>query len=266
MNTAEQSTFNQAVYMANIGQKNQAYNTFSKIEAINPNDVEVLLWLAYTAPSLDISKEIIKRAKLVSPNNPMISQSENWFASQKPELKHQVSNFSTKAENINNSSYNYLTGDQKINTKKVWSVLSQLCAIGVLVGLFLPWTKTKLFGGEYFVDAVGISYDSTRSSNSGQQFSFTPNSSSIIIISITVIILILLEVGTRTNMPKVFEIIIAVVAIIGAIFFGILIYSGNQSVNSYFGIQTLGEGPFTCLIASILLMIFTIVTASIEKK
>lgn len=77
------TAFNQAAIQAQFGQKWQAHASFKALETDNPLDLNLLLWLAYTAPSLEKADAYIKRAALQEPGSPSVAQAQFWFSQQR---------------------------------------------------------------------------------------------------------------------------------------------------------------------------------------
>jgi hypothetical protein len=77
------TAFNQAVIQAQTGQIGQAYASFKALETDNPLDLNLLLWLASTAPSLEEADAYIKRAALQEPGSPSVGQARFWLSQQR---------------------------------------------------------------------------------------------------------------------------------------------------------------------------------------
>lgn len=71
----------QAVYQFQTGDKTQAYQSFKNLQYDNPNDINLLLWLAYSAPDLEIAYTYIKRAASIQPDSPSVAQAWLWLKS-----------------------------------------------------------------------------------------------------------------------------------------------------------------------------------------
>jgi hypothetical protein len=77
------TAFNQAVIQAQTGHIGQAHASFKALETDNPFDLNLLLWLASTAPSLEEADTYIKRAALQEPGSPSVAQARFWFSQQR---------------------------------------------------------------------------------------------------------------------------------------------------------------------------------------
>jgi hypothetical protein len=76
------AAFNQAVGLAQSGQKEQAYQALKRLEHENPTDTNLLLWLAYTAPNLEETRSYINRAARLDPDSPSLAQAHLWLDGQ----------------------------------------------------------------------------------------------------------------------------------------------------------------------------------------
>lgn len=76
------SAFNQAAAQAQSGQKWQAHTAFKALERDNPLDVNLLLWLAFTAPNRDEAYGYVNRAALYDPASPSVAQAQIWLSQQ----------------------------------------------------------------------------------------------------------------------------------------------------------------------------------------
>lgn len=80
MDAIDLATFNEAVRLAQSGQSAYAYDNLSRLSELYPNDTNVLLWLAFTAPDPYISQQAIARIELVEPHNPSLPAAKEWLA------------------------------------------------------------------------------------------------------------------------------------------------------------------------------------------
>jgi hypothetical protein len=83
MDMADLPTFYKAVSMAQAGNKAAAYQQFKSLEMRNLNNIDVLLWVAYTAPTLLEAEVQITRASALAPNEPGVLQARQWLAREK---------------------------------------------------------------------------------------------------------------------------------------------------------------------------------------
>ncbi len=77
------AAFNQAVVQAQVGQKWQAHAAFKALETDKPLDLNLLLWLASTAPSLEEAEAYINQAALQEPHSPSVAQAQFWLSQQR---------------------------------------------------------------------------------------------------------------------------------------------------------------------------------------
>lgn len=75
--------FYQAVAQAQAGNKAAAYQQFKSLEMRNLNNIDVLLWVAYTSPTLLEAEVQIARASALAPNEPGVLQARQWLAREK---------------------------------------------------------------------------------------------------------------------------------------------------------------------------------------
>ena len=73
---------NKAIALAQSGQKAEAYIQLRGLAYYHPQEVNLLLWLAFTAPSLDESRYCISQAQRLEPQNPSVAQAISWLAKQ----------------------------------------------------------------------------------------------------------------------------------------------------------------------------------------
>jgi hypothetical protein len=74
--------FNQAVATAQAGNKFDAYIQLKSLQKDNPSDINLILWLVFTAPNLDEAKKLIGMAKFMDPSSASVKQAEEWLAGQ----------------------------------------------------------------------------------------------------------------------------------------------------------------------------------------
>ena len=83
MDVADLPAFYKAVSMAQAGNKTAAYQQFKSLEMRNLNNIDVLLWVAYTSPTLLEAEVQITRASALAPNEPGVLQARQWLAGEK---------------------------------------------------------------------------------------------------------------------------------------------------------------------------------------
>lgn len=75
--------FNQAVALANTGQKEQAQLLLARLAADNPTSSQVWLWYAFTQSDLAKAEWALNRVQQLEPANPDLRHAYNWVASEK---------------------------------------------------------------------------------------------------------------------------------------------------------------------------------------
>jgi hypothetical protein len=83
MNTADLQTFNNAVQLANSGNKPLAYQQLKALEPNNPQDTNLLLWLAFTSPDLNESGYLADRITAIEPTNSNLAGLRSWLEIEK---------------------------------------------------------------------------------------------------------------------------------------------------------------------------------------
>jgi hypothetical protein len=93
MDQFEASFYNQAITLAKMGHREQAYSFFKKIAQTNPQDQNLVFWLAYTAPSLETSQDLLDQAYTLDPDNPALRQANQWLTNEKLNLPQPAQGF-----------------------------------------------------------------------------------------------------------------------------------------------------------------------------
>jgi hypothetical protein len=83
MNPIDVQTFNQAIAMAQAGQKQDAYGQIKSLYYNYPENTDVLLWMAYTTADLGEAEWAINRAATIAPGNGRVLQALEWLAKAK---------------------------------------------------------------------------------------------------------------------------------------------------------------------------------------
>src|SRR5690242_8974727 len=86
MDQHEATFYNQAITLAKMGHREQAYSFFKKIANNNPQDQQVIFWMVYTAPSLEKAQELLDRAHTINPDSPALQQADQWLTNEKLRL------------------------------------------------------------------------------------------------------------------------------------------------------------------------------------
>lgn len=79
--------FNHAVALAHAGEKLLANDKLRYLAQLYPNQPDILIWLAFTAPTLREAEEAINRVAIIQPNYPSLPDARSWLARQKTEQK-----------------------------------------------------------------------------------------------------------------------------------------------------------------------------------
>jgi len=87
MFAADTKTFNQAVAMAQAGQKQQAYTILNELVSRIKDSGNLYLWIAFTTPDMDEARYMINKAASIDPANPALGQAFNWLADEEAKLK-----------------------------------------------------------------------------------------------------------------------------------------------------------------------------------
>ncbi len=73
-------SFNEALTLAQAGKKLEAYQAFKALEATNPADFNLCLWLAFTAPTQQEAQRAVTRASQLNPDHPSVIQAREWLS------------------------------------------------------------------------------------------------------------------------------------------------------------------------------------------
>ena len=74
--------FNQAVELANSGQKEEARRRLVELMRVYPDDANILLWFAFTTPNRVQSQLALSKVRVLDPRNPSLPGAESWLAAQ----------------------------------------------------------------------------------------------------------------------------------------------------------------------------------------
>ena len=84
MNPEQMQVFNQAVQLAQSGQREQAYAELKKLSiATGAKDTSLLLWLAFTSPDIDEAETAISMAETQDPASASVMSARNWLMQEK---------------------------------------------------------------------------------------------------------------------------------------------------------------------------------------
>ena len=76
---ADLQQFQQAVSIAQAGRKEEAHTVLTQLAYTNPNDSNLLLWLAFTATNLSTAHFALTRLRQLDPANPSLPGAESWL-------------------------------------------------------------------------------------------------------------------------------------------------------------------------------------------
>lgn len=82
MNSYDLDQFQQAIKLAQSGQKNLAYTRIKILLQANPAEVNLWLWLIFTTPDLAEAEQALDRVRLLDPHNPGLISASNWLHSE----------------------------------------------------------------------------------------------------------------------------------------------------------------------------------------
>ena len=94
MDQHEAALYNQAVTLAKMGHREQAYSFFKNLAKSHPQNQSLILWLVYTAPSLVDAQDALDRAYALNPDNPALQQANQWLTNEKLDLPQPASGYS----------------------------------------------------------------------------------------------------------------------------------------------------------------------------
>ncbi len=73
--------FNRAIYLAQGGYKQEAYQLFKSLEPGRSQDINLLLWIAFTTVYPAEAHQSIATAATIAPSNPDVVQAQTWVKS-----------------------------------------------------------------------------------------------------------------------------------------------------------------------------------------
>ncbi len=204
MNPNDFQAFNQAIMLAQSGDKSQAYNRLKALQPTYPQDVKLLLWIAFTSPSLDEARRSIELASLIEGGNPQVQQARQWLIdemSRQQALPHSTGQYLAVAQPVAPPPQVYdpnlvyrppvsvapaqaplpYTVEVKPLKKAglpIWAILLPLFAVVTLVAAFLLFQATAANSNNSYT-VYSTPEDMFRNAGVGQQAQFygrlTPN-------------------------------------------------------------------------------------------
>ncbi len=82
MTPVDKQKFDQAVTLAQAGSKQEAYTILSQLAPSNPDDSNILLWMAFTASDPARARLMLGKVALLDPDNPALESAKNWLTTQ----------------------------------------------------------------------------------------------------------------------------------------------------------------------------------------
>jgi hypothetical protein len=79
MNELDVADFNKAIALAGNGEKETAHRTLAKLRNIYPNNVNLLMWYAFTAAQLSEARSSLELAGRYEPQNPNLPAAFQWL-------------------------------------------------------------------------------------------------------------------------------------------------------------------------------------------
>jgi hypothetical protein len=75
----ELQRFNQAIALAQSGNKFQAHQILTELVSTQPNDPNLLLWLAFTSEDLTKARTYLEKVAWLEPANPSLASAQSWL-------------------------------------------------------------------------------------------------------------------------------------------------------------------------------------------
>ncbi|MEI6045666.1 MAG: hypothetical protein WCS37_15070 [Chloroflexota bacterium] len=87
MLTADTERFNQAILFAQSGQREKARAIIVQLLRSEPNDPNLLLWLAFTSNKLEQARLALSKVRVIDPANPSLPDAESWLLQQEAQTQ-----------------------------------------------------------------------------------------------------------------------------------------------------------------------------------
>lgn len=94
MNNNDLATYSQAISYAKVGYNEKAFELIKGISRTNPDNLNLLFWGVYTAPNHERAQTLLDRARMLAPNNEILSQAEIWLTNERYKLPHPPGGYS----------------------------------------------------------------------------------------------------------------------------------------------------------------------------
>lgn len=86
MTPTDKQKFDQAVALAQAGRNQEAYNILGQLAPSNPDDSNIMLWMAFTASDPAKARLMLGKVAMLDPDNPALPGARNWLAAQEKKL------------------------------------------------------------------------------------------------------------------------------------------------------------------------------------
>jgi len=145
MNANDTARCQQAIELANSGQKQQAYQIFCDLYTSNPEDTTVLTWIAFTTPRLDEAQRAIATIERLEPGHPNLFMLHNRVSSM--QSRGVYAQYPGQFGHVMTCPYCHSTGPAHI-TQKI-SIGGWIC-FAVLLIAFFPLCWVGLLMKKYY--------------------------------------------------------------------------------------------------------------------
>lgn len=142
MNERDTARCQQAIIMANAGDKQQAYQIFCDLQRDNPEDTTVLTWIAFTTPRLDEAQRAIRDIERLEPGHPNLGMLRERVGKMRPPVQPQP-RYVSSSRMVMTCPYCGYTGPDQVKSRVstggwitfvvVLLLFFPLCWIGLLI-------------------------------------------------------------------------------------------------------------------------------------
>ncbi|NWJ46102.1 MAG: hypothetical protein HXX08_09510 [Chloroflexi bacterium] len=81
MSPQDLEQFNDAISLAQVGHKTEAFSLLTTLLERNPNDANIMLWMAFTSTSVTLAQSMLDRVAQVEPSNSNLAGARSWLHS-----------------------------------------------------------------------------------------------------------------------------------------------------------------------------------------
>jgi hypothetical protein len=92
MNPEDTALCQQAIELANAGQKQRAYEQFCALQYRNADHVTLLYWIAFTTPYREEARRVISDIARIEPNHPKLPELYHYVSRMQPSIAELSSN------------------------------------------------------------------------------------------------------------------------------------------------------------------------------